>query len=305
MQTVPIDARKSLLMQPQVITVPYRYDQRDEGLGLGPARLLEAGLDERAAAVNHASLDQEAIEEDRTAVNIGRLGRSTAGLVAAARATLSPVLVIAGDDTAAVGVVSGLQMSDGASRSLGVIWVDAHGDFNTPDTSYSGILAGMPLAVIAGLAGPRWREAAELAAPIPGDRMLLVGVREIDKGEEELIQTHGLGRLTTRDARDPEKIQIALAELANRCELLYVNVDLDILDPRHVPSITTPSAEGLELDELSAVLSAIVCTGKVAAVSITSLNPLAGSRGDRSVDSASEIVDKLLDDWSAVPPLPA
>jgi arginase len=304
MQTVPIIAGKRSPMLPQVISVPYRYDQRDEGLGLGPTRLLEAGLAARAANISHAHLDQESIEDDRTAVNIGRLGRSTAGLVAAARASTSPILVVAGDDTAAVGVVSGLQKSDGASRSLGVIWIDAHGDFNTPDTSYSGILAGMPLAVIAGLAGPRWREAAELAAPVPGDRILLIGVREIDKGEDELIQMHSVGRLTTRDARDEDKIQMALAELTNRCEMLYVNIDLDVLDPRHVPSITTPSADGLDLGELSSILSAIVGTGIVAAVSVTSLNPLAGSRGDRSVRSALEIVENLLDNWSSVPPLP-
>lgn len=291
-------------MQPQVISVPYRYDQFEEGLGLGPQSLLDAGLRKRAANVSVAHLADESVEDDRTAVNIGRLGRSTADLVATARATASPVLVVAGDDTAAVGVVAGLQKSDGASRPLGVIWIDAHGDFNTPDTSYSGILAGMPLAVIAGLAGPRWREAADLAISVPGERMLLMGVREIDTGEDELIKLHGLGRLTARDLRDAGKVSAAITDLINRCEIIYVNVDLDVLDPHLVPSITTPSAHGLELDQLSGVLSAIVKTGKVATISITSLNPLAANRGARSVKSAWTVVDTLLNDWQSVPPLP-
>jgi arginase len=291
-------------MQPQVISVPYRYDQLEEGLGLGPGRLLEAGLADCAASIVQAYLEHEDVEEDRTAVNIGKLGRSTADLVANARATGAPVLVIAGDDTAAVGVVSGLQKSDGASRALGVIWVDAHGDFNTPDTSYSGILAGMPLAVIAGLAGPRWREAADLTTSIPGERMLLLGIREIDKSEDELIRLHGLGRLTARDSRDNEKVRAALADLISKCEIIYVNVDLDVLDPHLVPSITTPSADGLEIEHLSEILTAIVATGKVAAVSVTSLNPLAGRRGDQSVASAWAVVEQLLDHWKAVPPLP-
>src|SRR5690348_15026981 len=132
-------------MRPQVISVPYRYDRFEEGLGLGPSRLLEIGLAEHAAAVHQAILEDADREDDRTAINIGILGRSTAALVARARAAGEPVLVVAGDDTAAIGVVAGLQASDGASRALGVVWIDAHGDFNTPDTSYSGILAGMPL----------------------------------------------------------------------------------------------------------------------------------------------------------------
>ncbi len=68
-----------------------------------------------------------------------------------------------------------------------VLWLDAHGDFNTPETSYSGILAGMPVAILAGLAGPLWRGAAGLAAPIPTDRILLAGVRELDEKEATLL----------------------------------------------------------------------------------------------------------------------
>ena len=87
-------------------------------------------------------------------------------------------MVLTGDDTAAVGVLSGVQMAKGADARIGVIWLDAHGDFNTPETSYSGILAGMSLSIIAGLSGPNWRRAARMAAPIPTSRILLAGVRE-------------------------------------------------------------------------------------------------------------------------------
>ena len=183
-------------MRVDLVTVPYRYDEPGEGLGAGPDALLAAGLLEqmRAAGIeitgpHEAHLDPALREEGRTALNIGRLGADTARLVAAARRNGDGALVLAGDDTAAIGVVSGLQQADGAGAAIGVVWVDAHGDFNTPETSFSGILAGMPVAILAGLAGPLWREAAGLAAPVPTDRIVLAGTRELDEKEEELMRS--------------------------------------------------------------------------------------------------------------------
>ena len=291
-------------MRPQVISVPYRYDRFEEGLGLGPRRLLEVGLAEHAAGVHLASLADSDREDDRTAVNIGILGRSTAELVAAARGKGEQVLVVAGDDTASVGVVAGLQAADGASRSLGIVWIDAHGDFNTPDTSYSGILAGMPLAVIAGLAGPRWREAAGLESPVPIERMLLVGARDLDKAEEELVRAHNLALVSVAEIRKGSGLGQALAKLTAICELLYVNIDLDVLSPHLVPSVTTLSEGGFEIAELNEVLGQILGTGLVAAVCLTSLNPLGGGRGQTSTRSAWQVVQAILADWTRVPPLP-
>lgn len=291
-------------MNLQVITVPYRYDRFEEGLGLGPRSILDAGLADQASAVHQANLDDAQRDQDRTAVNIGRLGHSTAALVAKARSTGDRVIVVAGDDTATVGVVAGIQRCDGTGRSLGIVWFDAHGDFNTPDTSYSGILAGMPLAVIAGLAGPRWREAADLGLAVPGDRMLLVGTRELDKAEEELLQAQGAHRLVAADALNPRAIQDQLDRLTARCELLYVNIDLDVLDPHLVPSATTPSPGGLDLAQLTGLVGAVLATGLVAVVSVTSLNPGGGARGRRSTDSAWQLLQAILSDWQQVPQPP-
>lgn len=288
-------------MRPHVISVPYRYDRFEEGLGLGPKRLLEAGLAERAESVEFASLTENERDDDRTAVNIGKLGSSTAQLVAGARSRGASVVIVAGDDTAVVGVVAGLQKSDGASRALGIVWFDAHGDFNTPDTSYSGILAGMPLAVIAGLAGPRWRDAADLGVPVAGDRMLLVGTRDIDKAENDLLTSHSVGRVDASRARKGTDFADALTRLTSRSELILINIDLDVLSPHLVPSSTTPSDGGLQLDELSALLDQVIDTGLVAAVCMTSLNPLAGTRGQTSAKSAWTILERVLERWEKVP----
>ena len=288
-------------MRPQVISVPYRYDEYNEGLGLGPDRLLDLGLREAAASVAVAHLADDEREDDRTAVNIGKLGKSTAGLVARARTSGAPVLVVAGDDTAAVGVVAGLQEAEGAEATLGIVWIDAHGDFNTPDTSYSGILAGMPLAVIAGLAGPRWRDSAGLMAAVPGDRLLLLGVRDLDDAEGKLLAANKVASVSASELRDKDALSAAVRDLGGRCQLLYVNIDLDVLDPRLVPSNPTPSEGGLDLDRLTMVLTAVLESGKVAAVSVTSLNPMRGERGQRSSESAWSVIEHILGAWTSVP----
>ncbi len=295
-------------MRLQVITVPYRYDTRAAGVGLGPQALIDAGLLDLLRRLGHevdgpldAVLKDDEREEGRTAVNIGRLGSRTATHVAAARRAGAGALVLAGDDTASIGVLSGVQLADGAATPIGLVWIDAHGDFNTPETSYSGILAGMPVAILAGLAGPLWREAAGLAATLPTDRILLAGVRDLDEQEATLIRSTDARVVTVRDARDASTLRAAVERLANRCTHLCLHVDLDVLDPHLVPSASTPSAGGLDLDDASAVIATVLRTGHVATLCVTSLNPGAGKRGERSVTSALTLLDQALGAWERCP----
>lgn len=295
-------------MRVNLVTVPYRYDERGEGLGAGPDALLAAGLPEQMRAdsldvvgPHEARLDPALREDGRTALNIGRLGADTARLVAEARRNGDGALVLAGDDTAAIGVVSGLQQAEGAGAAIGVVWVDAHGDFNTPETSFSGILAGMPVAILAGLAGPLWRDAAGLAAPVPTDRIVLAGVRELDEKEEDLIRSTDVRIVRASELRDGDGLAETIDRLQRRCTLLYLHVDLDVLDPRFVPSASTPSANGLTIEELVAVMATVLQTGKVAAVALSSLNPGAGARGERSVISAMKTLEGMLPAWTETP----
>ena len=300
-------------MRIDLVTVPYRYDEHGEGLGAGPDALLAAGLLEQlrtrgrhVTGPHEARLDPAIREEGRTAPNIGHLGADTARLVAGARHQRDGALVLAGDDTAAIGVVSGLQQADGAGTPIGIVWVDAHGDFNTPETSFSGILAGMPVAILAGLAGPLWREAAGLSAPIPTDRIVLAGTRDLDEKETELLRSTEVRVVPAGDLRVAGRFAGTIEWLARRCALLYLHVDLDVLDPRFVPSASTPSANGLTIDELVATMTIVLETGKVAAVTVSSLNPGAGTRGERAVASTMTVLDGALPAWTAIPvPPPA
>ena len=299
-------------MRLDLVTVPYRYDDREEGLGAGPGALLRAGLTDRLAAGGHqvdgpheVTLDPGEREEGRTAVNIGRLGARTAVLVANARRAGAGALVLAGDDTAAIGVVSGVQQAEGVGAAVGVVWLDAHGDFNTPETSYSGILAGMPVAILAGLAGPLWREAAGLAAPVPTDRILIAGVRDLDEQEATLLRSTDARVVTAAELIEGATFPAAVERLAARCTHLCLHVDLDVLDPDLVPSASTPSANGLSVETAAAAMASVLGTGRVATVCLTSLNPGAGKRGERSVASALALLDQALPAWHRTPDPPA
>jgi arginase len=290
-----------------IVSVPYRYDARGEGLGAGPEALLRAGLGRRLATrgfevgePREANLLAEEIEAGRTAVNIGKLGARAAALVADGYRAGRAVLVLGGDDTVAVGVVAGTQTGAGPGSVLGLVWLDAHGDFNTPETSYSGILAGMPVAVIAGLAGPLWREAAGLAAPLPTDRILLAGIRDLDEKEEALLRATNV-RIVGAGELCGDAFQAALDRLANRCTHLCVHVDLDLLDPRFVPSASTPSAKGPTVPEAAEALGRVLATGKVATLCLAGLNPGAGERGRTSLASAMGLLEQALSRWTAVP----
>src|ERR687891_631789 len=168
-------------MRVDLVTVPYRYDERGEGLGAGPDALLAAGLPEQLRA---AGIDVTGPNE----------------------AHLEPAL----------------KQAAGAGAAIGVVWVDAHGDFNTPETSFSGILAGMPVAIMAGLAGPLWRNAAGLATPVATDNIILAGVRELDEKEEELIRYTDVQVIPATELCDGHTFAQAIDQLTRRCALLYL-----------------------------------------------------------------------------------
>jgi arginase len=299
-------------MRLQIVTVPYRYDERDAGLGAGPHALLDAGLIGRLTAIGHevvgpreAVLDPHEREEGRTALNIGHLGAKTAMLVAAARRDGEAILILAGDDTAGVGVVSGLQQADGAGTPIGLVWLDAHGDFNTPETSISGILAGMSVAILAGLAGPNWRGAAGLAAPVPTDRILIGGVRDLDEKEAALLRSTSVRLVAAEQVREGEPYVGAVNRLVRGCAVVSLHVDLDVLDPDLVPSSSTPAAGGLTVEETAESMAVALRTGKVATVVVAGLNPGAAARGRRSIETTLAVIERALREWGKVPGPPA
>jgi arginase len=228
--------------------------------------------------------------------NLGHLCGLLADSVAAGRRAGQAVLLTGGNCSHAVGVAGGLQRAHGAGARIGVIWLDAHGDFNTPGTTISGGLFGMPLAVCAGLALPHWREPGGLTVPIPTDRIILVDARNLDAPEEQLVRATAVVVAAAAPGRPGADVRTAIADLASRCDLLYLHVDTDILDPAFMPSAHFSEPDGPNLDQVRAVIDSALATGKVAALAIVSVRNKGEGR-EISVASGVDLIRASLAAW--------
>ena len=229
-------------------------------------------------------------------VNLGLIGGEIADAVAAGRRAGKPVLVVGGNCAVVPGVVGGLQQAHGPAARLGLVWFDAHGDFNTPRTTLSGMLGGMPVAVSAGLAYPRWRELSHQVAPLPTDRILMVDVRNLDPLEEQLVRATDVVIAAAAPEFPGEDLTQAVRDLADRCDLLYLHVDSDILDGCYVPNHRTREPNGPSLEQVLAAIDTVMATGKVAAYAMVSIWA-DGDGGDVAVDSGVKLIESGLQSW--------
>lgn len=241
----------------QFILTPYFIDQPLTGLEL----LYQAGWQRNQAALVGTTA-------------IGRLAGIHAGLASlvegAVRAGRRPVS-IAGDCCTAMGMLAGLVRS-GIEPNL--IWFDAHGDFNTWDTTPSGFLGGMPLAMLAGLGEQTILEMLEID-PLPQERIILTDARDLDPGEKELVATSGIIHL-----KDP----LALLTYPLPESPLWVHFDTDVIDPAFVPAQNYPAPGGIDPDDLGRVFQYLAAGGRIAAVSLSSWAPdLPGAEVSRDV----------------------
>jgi arginase len=228
--------------------------------------------------------------------NLGVLGGLIAGEVAAARRQGQAVLMTGGDCTHATGVLGGLQDAHGPAARIGMLWFDAHGDFNTPSTTLSGMLGGMPVAVCAGLAHPNWREASHVVAPLPTDRIVLVDVRNLDQAEAQLIQATSATIAAPAPGFPGADLRAAVTELARRCDLLYLHIDSDILDISLVPNHGTRAPNGPDMAQVKSAIDTVMATGKVAAFAVVSVYG-AGDGSATSVQSGIELIGSGLQSW--------
>lgn len=282
----------------RVIGVRYRSSRPAEGD--------ERSLDAYAASrvYYQAQVPVEVIEpvfpeEARSQVepdNLGSLGGVIAEAVAPARRTGKAVLMTGGDCTHITGVVGGLQDAHGPEVRIGLVWFDAHGDFNTPKTTLSGMLGGMPVAVCAGLAFPGWREGSHIVAPLPTDRILMVDVRNLDPAEAQLIGATEIVIAAPAPGFPGEDLQTAVTNLAERCDLLYLHIDSDILDAAYVPNHGTREPNGPDMAQVQAAIETVMATGKVAVLAVVSVYG-EGEGSETSVASGIELIRAGLESW--------
>lgn len=180
-------------------------------------------------------------------------------------------IVLGGDHSLSMGSVSGV-----AKGPLGVVWVDAHADFNTPETSPSGNIHGMPLAVLCGLGHPRLTEAFQAVDP---KRVVLVGVRSLDPGERRLLGEEGVTVYTMHEVDRLGIARIAEEVLAKLSGLpLHVSLDADVLDPTLAPGVGTPVPGGLTYREAHLLMEILAQSGQVHSLDLVEVNPILDER---------------------------
>jgi arginase len=273
-----------------ILGVPYHLDQLRVGMGAAPDALLAAGLRSRLAALGHSvqveTVAIAASDEPREA-RLGRLLAVLAAAVAQVRASGRFPLILGGDCMVALGVLGGL----GDAAHTGIIWLDAHGDFNTAETTISGYLGGMPLAGAVGRGLDALREACRLA-PIAERNVVLFDARDLDPLEERALAGSSVVMLRNARAGDALELDRAIQAVGSLAQV-YLHVDIDILDPAEALGVDYPAARGQSLAQLQAIVRQAIGLGNIAAMSVTAVNPEKDIDG-RTVQAALAVIDAAL-----------
>lgn len=220
--------------------------------------------------------------EEPPPARIGAVGRVLAEHVAAVRAAGQLPVVLAGDCTASIGVAAGLQQH---SPDFTLVWYDAHGDFNTWETSPSGFIGGMPLAMLCGRGEQTILEQAG-ARPHPEQQVVLTDARDLDPLEKEAVTRSGLTHL-------PAVAGLQQVDLADRP--IYVHFDPDVLNLADLAAVNYPAQGGPTLAEVEASLAHLAGTGRIAALSVTLWNPELDDESGRAEQVVMGLVERLVD----------
>ena len=257
-------------MDIQLLAVPYDSGNRGARMGAGPEALLDAGL-ERALRENGHTVHTKVAElaagswqaEIQTSFDLMRM---LSHAVREARNAGRFPIVLAGNCSTAVGTLAGLP------EGTGVAWFDAHGDFNTPETTTSGFLDGTAVAIITGRC---WKQLAATVGfrPVPDERVFLVGTRDLDPLEGKMLSDSSI------EVIEPEKIRTGLARALNavgqHVEQIYVHLDLDVLDSSVAAANSYALAGGLTLEDIEYALSEIARELRIIAVTLSAYDPAA------------------------------
>ncbi len=286
----------------RVIGIPMDLGQSRRGVDLGPGAVRYAGLDARLRGLGHPLEDagnlpvpiRDSLDGSGPLPYLPDVSAVCAALYEAARRAVAEdrlPIFLGGDHSIALGSIGGLTHD----QPCGVIWVDAHGDFNTPQTSPSGNIHGMPLAALLGMGTA---ELVDLGRPGPKLRpedVVLIGLRDIDPEERRLIRNSGVHAYTMRDIDERGIAAVAreaLAKLSHR-DRLHVSLDIDGLDPREAPGVGTPVPGGLTYREAHLLMELLADSGRITSLDLVEVNPILDAR-NQTAALAVELAASLL-----------
>jgi arginase len=278
-------------MRIEIFSVPYDSGFRGARMGAGPERLLEAGLAKRLTDGGHEvsvttiELPQNSFFPENQAAF--ELNRRLAAAVRAAGARDAFPITLSGNCISCIGTTAGV-----GSSQLGAIWFDAHGDFNTPETTKSGFLDGMSLGILTGECWSSLAATVQGFKPLSEDRVMLIGARDFDRAEDRNLVSSSVTRVAADTVR--RGLSEKLSSLRERVTNLYLHVDLDVLDPVEGNANSYAKANGLSVAELDSAIGSIIRTFHVRAMAVTAYDP-AADRDGRICEAALSVIRSAVD----------
>jgi len=287
-----------------VIGAALDLGQGRRGVDMGPSAMRYAGLEERLTSLGYTVRDHGNVETavpEATALRDERArflpeikqtcARIAAKVVEESTAGARP-LVLGGDHSVALGTLGGLASAHGVG---GVLWIDAHADINTPETSPSGNVHGMSLAAALGVAGPEFESDAWPLPAVDPRRVVLLGLRQADAGERKLLHDAGV-RVFTMSEIDRIGLERAVREAVDRVAgpgFVHVSLDMDALDPEVAPGVGTPVRGGLTYREAHLALELVAESGLAGSLEVVEVNPIL-DRENTTAFTAVELVASAL-----------
>jgi len=299
--SAPGTSRKKI----RVIGVPLDLGQSRRGVDMGPSAVRVAGLEARLEALGHVvedagnvavAIPEQKKEGDPHAKYLKEITATCtkhAELVMKTLEAGKTPIVLGGDHSVAAGTVAGVaEFYRRAGQRVGLLWIDAHGDINTPDSSPSGNVHGMPLAAIMGLGLPELATIYTGQPPmVEPENCVLVGIRDIDAIEKANIRKAGVEVFTMRDIdeRGMRAVTEEALRMAGRGTAGYhVSLDMDWIDPEDAPGVGTPVRGGATYREAHLAMEIIADHGRMTSFEIVEVNPVIDDR-NRTADLAVEL----------------
>src|SRR5579883_2891755 len=289
----------------RVIGVPLDLGQSRRGVDMGPSAVRVAGLEARLEALGHVVEDggnvAVAIPEQKKegAANAKYLKEITATCTKHAELVVKTLeadkipLVLGGDHSVAAGTVAGVaEFYRRQEKKIGLIWLDAHTDINTPETSPSGNVHGMPLAALLGLGPPELRDILGFTPKVLPENTVLIGIRDVDQTEKENLRKAGLAEVYTMRDIDERGMRTVMEEAlraAGRGTAGYhVSLDMDWIDPEDAPGVGTPVRGGATYREAHLAMEIIADHGRLVSFEVVEVNPVIDEH-NRTADLAVEL----------------
>ncbi|HJQ69457.1 MAG TPA: arginase [Blastocatellia bacterium] len=274
----------------KIIGVPMDLGAGRRGVDMGPSAIRIAGLNQAIALLGHEVTDAgnvhvnppEALTQATTRARylpeIAAASEELASMVEASLEDETVPVVLGGDHSIAIGSAAGVaSFYRKREKRIGIVWLDAHTDINTPQTTPSGNIHGMPLAALLGQGPTELTHVSGFAPKLLPENAVVIGARSVDPGERELIKTLGVRVFTMSEVDErgmadviEEAIEIASRNTAG----FHVTMDMDFIDPFYAPGVGTPERGGATYREGHLAMEKMSDSGHVLSVELTEVNPM-------------------------------